>query len=117
MREVVIASAARTAIGSFGGSLVGMSAVDLGAVAAKEAIERAGVKPEQIDEVVIGNVLCAGLGQNVARQVALKAGIPVTVPAMGLSKVCGSGLRAVSLAALFAYAELFRAYMKELGTL
>lgn len=99
MREVVIASAARTAIGNFGGSLVGMSAVDLGAVAAKEAIERAGVKPEQIDEVVIGNVLCAGLGQNVARQVALKAGIPVTVPAMGLSKVCGSGLRAVSLAA------------------
>lgn len=99
MREVVIVSAARTAIGSFGGSLAGIQAADLGAAAAKEAIKRAGIQAEQIDEVVIGNVLCAGLGQNVARQVAVKAGLPVTTPAMGLSKVCGSGLRAISLAA------------------
>ena len=99
MREVVIAGAARTAIGSYGGSLAGLSAVDLGAAAATAAMERAGIKPEQIDEVIIGNVLNAGLGQNVARQVALKAGLRVETPAMGLSKVCGSGLRAVSLAA------------------
>lgn len=99
MREVVIVSAARTAIGSFGGSLAGMQAADLGAAAAKAAIERAKINADQIDEVVVGNVLCAGLGQNVARQIALKAGLPVTVPAMGLSKVCGSGLRAISLAA------------------
>ncbi len=99
MREVVIVSAARTAIGSFGGSLAGVSAVDLGAVAVRAAIERAGIKQEHIDEVIVGNVLSAGLGQNVARQVSIKAGIPVTTPCMGISKVCGSGLRAVSLAA------------------
>lgn len=99
MRRVVIVSAARTPIGSFGGGLAGISAAELGAVAARGAIERAGIKPEQIDEVVIGNVLNAGLGQNVARQVAIKAGLPVETPAMGLSKVCGSGLRAISLAA------------------
>lgn len=99
MREVVIVSAARTAVGSFGGSLAGIKAADLGAAAAKAAIERAGIKPEQIDEVVAGNVLSAGQGQNVARQIALKAGLPVSIPAMGISKVCGSGLRAISLAA------------------
>lgn len=99
MREVVIVSAARTAIGSFGGGLAGISAVDLGAAAAAAAMKRAQIRPEQIDEVLIGNVLNAGLGQNVARQVALKAGLPVTVPALGIGKVCGSGLRAVSLAA------------------
>lgn len=99
MREVVIVSAARTAIGSFGGSLAGVSAVELGAAAAVGAIERAGLLPEQIEEVIIGNVLAAGLGQNVARQISLKACLPVEIPAMGLNKVCGSGLRAVSLAA------------------
>lgn len=99
MREVVIVSAVRTAIGSFGGSLAGLSAVDLGVAAAKAAILRADITENQIEEVVIGNVLSAGLGQNIARQVALGAGISVEVPAMGLSKVCGSGLRAVSLAA------------------
>ncbi|WP_313073407.1 acetyl-CoA C-acetyltransferase [Lacrimispora sp.] len=99
MREVVIVSAARTAIGSFGGSLASIPAVDLGATAAKGAIERAGINPEQIDEIIIGNVLSAGLGQNVARQISLKAGVPVEVPAMGISKVCGSGLRAITLAA------------------
>ncbi|RKD31869.1 acetyl-CoA C-acetyltransferase [Lacrimispora algidixylanolytica] len=99
MREVVIVSAARTAIGSFGGSLASIPVVDLGATAAKGAMERAGINPEQIDEVIIGNVLSAGLGQNVARQISLKAGVPVEVPAMGISKVCGSGLRAITLAA------------------
>ncbi len=99
MREVVIAGAARTAIGSFGGNLSGVSAVELGAVAAKEAISRSNLTPAEINEVIIGNVLCAGLGQNVARQVAMKTGIPCHVPALGISKVCGSGLRAVSLAA------------------
>lgn len=97
--DVVIVSAVRTAIGSFGGALKELSAVDIGKIAAEEAIKRAGIDPSMIDEVVIGNVLSAGQGQNIARQVAIKAGIPQTVPAMTLSKVCGSGLRAISLAA------------------
>ncbi|EET88251.1 acetyl-CoA acetyltransferase [Clostridium carboxidivorans P7] len=98
MREVVIASAVRTAIGSFGGSLKDISAVDLGAIVIKEAINRAGIKPEMVDEVVMGNVLQAGLGQNTARQASVKSGIPVEVPSFSINKVCGSGLRAVSLA-------------------
>lgn len=99
MREVVIVSAARTAIGSFGGSLAELSSVDIGAEAAKEAIKRAGIEADDIDEVIIGNVLGAGMGQNVARQISLASGLPVGTPAMVLDKVCGSGLRAVSLAA------------------
>lgn len=99
MREAVIVGAARTPIGSFGGSLASVSAVDLGVVAAKEAIKRAGIQPEMIDEVLLGNVLSAGLGQNVARQVGIKAGLPETVPAITLNKVCGSGLRTVTMAA------------------
>ena len=99
MRDVVIASAARTPIGSFGGTLKTTTAVTLGVTAVKEAIKRAGIKPEMIDEVVLGNVLQAGLGQNVARQVSLNAGIPKEVPAMTINKVCGSGLRTVGLAA------------------
>ena len=99
MREVVIAGASRTAIGSFGGSLAGVSAVDLGVVAAKAAMERAGITATMVDEVIVGNVLSAGLGQNIARQIALGAGMPEGTPAMSLNKVCGSGLRAVSLAA------------------
>jgi acetyl-CoA C-acetyltransferase len=98
MREVVIVSATRTAIGSFGGTLKDVPAVDLGAIVIKEAIYRAGIKPEIVDEVIMGNVLQAGLGQNAARQAMVKAGIPVEVPAMTINKVCGSGLRAVSLA-------------------
>lgn len=98
-RKVVIASAARTPVGSFGGALKSKSAVDLGVVAAKAAIERAGIKPEDIEETVLGCVLQAGLGQNVARQISLGAGIPITTPAMTINKVCGSGLRTVSLAA------------------
>ncbi len=99
MRDVVIVSAVRTAIGSLGGALKDLTATDIGKIAAEEAIKRAGIDPSIIDEVVIGNVLSAGHGQNIARQVAIKAGIPETVPAMTLSKVCGSGLRAISLAA------------------
>lgn len=99
MREVVIVSAARTPIGSFGGTIKDVSAVTLGAVAAKEAIKRAGIDPAVIDEVILGNVLQGGLGQNVARQIAIAAGIPKEVPAMTLNKVCGSGLRTVGLAA------------------
>lgn len=98
MKDVVIVSAVRTAIGSLGGALKNVTAVELGRTAAVEAIKRAGIKPEDIDEVVIGNVLSAGHGQNVARQVAIHAGIPVETPAFTVSKVCGSGLRAVSLA-------------------
>jgi len=98
MREVVIASAMRTAIGSFGGVFKDVSAVDLGVVATKAAIERAGIKPEQVCQVILGNVLQAGLGQNVARQVAIGAGIPDTVPSFVTNFVCGSGLKAVELA-------------------
>lgn len=99
MREVVIASAARTPIGNFGGSLTPFGAVDLGAIAAEEAIKRAGIQEDAIDQVIMGSVLTAAHGQNVARQVAIKAGLPDTVPAMTLNMVCGSGLRAISLAA------------------
>ena len=99
MREVVIVAAVRTAIGSFGGALSKVSAVDLGVTAAKEAIKRAGIKPELIEEAIIGNVIQAGLGQNIARQVALKAGLAEESSALTINKVCGSGLRAVSMAA------------------
>ena len=99
MKEVVIVSAARTAIGNFNGSLSDFSAVELGVIAAKEAINRAGISPEIIDETIGGNVLGAGLGQNVIRQVAINAGVPKESPAMTLNIVCGSGLRSVSLAA------------------
>lgn len=99
MKEVVIVGAARTAIGNFGGALSSLSAIELGKIAAEEAIKRAGIQKELIDEVIIGNVLSAGLGQNVARQVALVSGLPESVAAMTINKVCGSGLRAVSLAA------------------
>ncbi|WP_066890891.1 acetyl-CoA C-acetyltransferase [Clostridium nigeriense] len=99
MREVVIVSAVRTPIGSFGGCLSSLSAVDLGVIAAKEAIKRANIEPKEINEVLIGNVLGSGLGQNISRQISIKAGIPVEVPAMTLNKLCGSGLRAISLAA------------------
>ena len=99
MREVVIASAARTAIGKYGGSLKDIPTRQLGAIAIKGALEKAGIKAEQVDEVVMGCVLQGGLGQNVARQMMLDAGLPVEIPAMTINKVCGSGLRAVELAA------------------
>jgi len=99
MRDVVIVSAVRTALGTFGGALKDVSAVDLGALVIKEAVSRAGVKPELVEEVIMGNVIQAGLGQNTARQATIKSGLPQEVSAMTINKVCGSGLRAVSLAA------------------
>lgn len=99
MREVVIISACRTAIGAFNGSLKDTSAVELGKIVMEEAVKRAGIRPETVDEVIFGCVLQAAQGQNVARQSMIKAGFPVDIPAMTINKVCGSGLRAVSLAA------------------
>ncbi len=99
MREVVIASAARTPIGSFGGSLKDIPTRTLGAIVIKEAVKRAGIKGEQVDEVIMGCVLQGALGQNVSRQMSLDAGLPVEVPTLTINKVCGSGLRAVELAA------------------
>jgi acetyl-CoA C-acetyltransferase len=101
MREVVIVGAARTAIGSFGGTLSKMSAVELGTVAAKEAIKRAGIDAAIVEEVIVGNVLSAGLGQNVARQISIHAGVPEEASALTINKICGSGLRAISMAAQF----------------
>lgn len=99
MREVVIASAVRTAIGKFGGSLLPLSAPELGTIVIKEALKRANVPGEKVDEVIFGNVLQAGLGQNPARQASIKAGLPIEVPAFTVNKVCGSGLKCVELAA------------------
>ena len=99
MKEIVILSAARTAVGRFGGSLSGIPAEKLGSIAIAEALKRAGVKPEQVSEVLMGCVLQAGQGQNPARQASIHAGIPKEVPAMTVHMVCGSGLRAVNLAA------------------
>jgi len=99
MKEVVIVSACRTAIGSFGGTLKGVPAAELGATVVAEAVKRAGIKPEQVDELIFGNVLQAGLGQNVARQVSIKAGLPIETTAMTINIVCGSGLKSVALAA------------------
>lgn len=99
MREVVIASAARTPIGSYGGALKGTTAVTLGTIAVKEAMKRAGIEPDMVEEVLLGCVLQAGQGQNITRQVAIAAGIPEEVPSMTINKVCGSGLRTVGLAA------------------
>ena len=99
MTDVVIVSAARTAVGKFGGSLAKIAAPDLGATIIKAALERAGVKPDQVSEVIMGQVLAAGSGQNPARQSLIKAGLPDMVPGMTINKVCGSGLKAVMLAA------------------
>ena len=99
MKEVVIASAVRTAIGNFNGALASLSAPDMGAIVIKEALARAGVKAEAVDELIFGNVLQAGLGQNPARQAAIKAGLPAEVPAFTVNIVCGSGLKTTHLAA------------------
>ncbi|WP_417090078.1 acetyl-CoA C-acetyltransferase [Eubacterium maltosivorans] len=98
-KEVVLAGAVRTAIGSFGGSLANVPVVDLGTIVIKEALNRAGVKPEDVDEVLMGCVLQAAQGQSVARQSAVNAGIPVEVPALTLNNLCGSGLKCINLAA------------------
>ena len=97
--KVVIVAAARTAIGSFGGSLASLSAPKLGAIVLKALLEKTGLKPEQIDEVILGQVLTAGSGQNPARQTAILAGLPDAIPSMTINKVCGSGLKAIHLAA------------------
>jgi acetyl-CoA C-acetyltransferase len=99
MKDIVIAAATRTPVGKFGGSLAKHSAVDLGAIVIRELLQRAKLTPEAIDEVILGQVLTAGVGQNPARQSVIKAGLPVAVPAMTINKVCGSGLKAVMLAA------------------
>lgn len=99
MRDAVIVSAVRTAIGSFNGSLSPLSATEMGGLVIKEALQRAGADGASVDEVIMGNVLQAGLGQNPARQATLKAGMPIEVPALTINKVCGSGLKAVNLAA------------------
>ena len=95
MKEVYVVNCCRTAIGSFGGSLKDTPAAELGAVVIKEALNRAGVKPENVDEVMFGCILTAGLGQNPARQAALKAGVPISVPAYTVGMVCGSGMKSV----------------------
>ena len=99
LEDAVIVSAVRTAIGTFGGGLAEVPAVKLGEICIRAALERADLKPNQVDEVIMGNVLQAGLGQNPARQASITADLPVGVPAMTINKVCGSGLKAVMLAA------------------
>ena len=99
MREVVIVSAARTPVGSFNGALASVSAIELGAIVIKEAIKRAGITPEMVDETILGCILQSGQGQGIARQAAVKAGIPVEKTAMTINMICGSGLKAVQLAA------------------
>ena len=96
--NIVIVAAARTAVGSFGGSLASLPATELGSTVVKSLLEKTGVKPEQIDEVILGQVLTAAVGQNPARQTTLMAGLPESVPALTINKVCGSGLKAVHLA-------------------
>src|SRR5512140_2483039 len=99
MRDAVILSACRTPIGKFQGSLSPFSAVELGAMVVREAVRRAGIEPSQVDEIIMGNVVQAGLGQNPARQAGLRGGLGNHVAAMTINKVCGSGLKAVALAA------------------
>ena len=99
MEDIVIVGAARSAIGKFGGTLAHTPASELGAHVMRKLLERAGVKPDQVSEVILGQVLAAGVGQNPARQAAIKAGLPDMIPAMTINKVCGSGLKAVMLAA------------------
>ena len=98
MNHPVIVSAVRTPIGKFRGTLASIPATKLGALVIKETVERSGIRPEQIDEVIMGNVVSAGLGQNPARQAAIGSGLPDSIPAMTVNKVCGSGLKAVVLA-------------------
>jgi acetyl-CoA C-acetyltransferase len=99
MQEIVLAGVARTPIGKLGGSLAEVPAVDLGAVAIKAALERAGIEPDAVDHVIMGTVITAGMGQVPARQAAIKAGLPIDVPALTVNKVCASGLKAINLAA------------------
>ena len=99
MKELYVVNCCRTAIGSFGGSLKDISAAEMGSIVIKEALNRAGVKPENVDEVMFGCILTSAQGQNVARQAAIKAGIPYAVPAYTVGMVCGSGMKSVIEAA------------------
>ena len=99
MNKAVIVSACRTPVGSFGGTLKDVSAREMGALVIAEAVKRAGIKPDMVEEVIFGCVLQGGLGQNISRQCSLDAGIPVEVPTFAVNKVCGSGLKTVELAA------------------
>ncbi|HEL1586105.1 TPA: acetyl-CoA C-acetyltransferase [Streptococcus suis] len=99
MKEAVIVAAVRTPIGSYGGSLKDVPAVDLGVTVVKAALEKIQLSPDMVDELIFGNVLSAGLGQNVARQISVKAGIPISTPSYTINKVCGSGLKTIQLAA------------------
>src|SRR5579862_1276394 len=99
MEDIVIVSAVRTPVGKFQGSFSDLSATQLGAIAVREAVKRAGIDPAKVDECIMGNVVSAGLGQNPARQAALNGGLLPEVSALSINKVCGSGLKAVALAA------------------
>src|SRR2546425_12635106 len=99
MEDILIVGAARTAIGKFGGSRAKMPAAELGALVIRKLLERAGVAPQQVSEVIMGQVLTAATGQNPARQAAIRAGLPDMIPAMTINKVCGSGLKAAMLGA------------------
>ena len=105
MREVLIVSAVRTAVGTFGGGLRDIPAVELGRIAVEEALKRSKIKPDQVEEVILGNVLQAGQGQNPARQVLIRSGIPKETPATTINKVCASGLKSVMMAAQAIKAE------------
>jgi len=98
MKEVLISGAVRTPIGGLGGGLSKVSAVELGKIAAEESLKRSGIGAESIDEVIIGNVLQAGLGQNPARQIAIGCGVPIEAPSFTVNQVCGSGMKAIDLA-------------------
>jgi acetyl-CoA C-acetyltransferase len=98
MEDVYILSAVRTPIGKFGGSLASLTAADMGVVAAKAAMERAGVRPEQIEETIFGNARQAGGGPNVARQISVRSGVPQEVPAYTVNKACAAGLKSIALA-------------------
>ncbi|KAK9667559.1 Thiolase, N-terminal domain, partial [Popillia japonica] len=95
MKDLYVVNCCRTAVGAFGGSLKTVSATELSTIVIKEALERACVKPENVDEVVFGCILTAGLGQNIARQASVKAGIPIEVPAYAINMLCGSGMKSV----------------------
>ena len=97
MQDVYIVSAVRTPIGKFGGSLASMTAVDMGVVAAKSAIERAGIRPENVEETIIGNARQAGGGPNPARQISIRSGVPQEVPAYTVNKACASGMKSIAL--------------------
>ena len=98
-KKIVLAGACRTAIGTMGGALSTVPAADLGAVVIREALKRAGVAPDQVDQVYMGCVIQAGQGQNVARQASINAGLPIAVPAVTINVVCGSGLQSVNMGA------------------